>query len=86
MKDDFPFAGRGWMPVDHEPAVIQADAGNVLFLVITMCNLKFVTYYRRMAVIDQWGIRMVNPFRRLSYSNLKHDFADCLPRDLHIIC
>jgi hypothetical protein len=30
------------------------------------------------------GMRLVNPFRRLSYSNLRHDIANYLPKDLFI--
>lgn len=40
----------------------------------------------RMAVMDYWGMRVVNPFRRLSYKNISRDFADYLPKDLFVFC
>lgn len=85
MNDSYCFEGRGNPAIiEFAAEPIQAEPGHVLCLVVTVANLEFVSYYTRMAVIDYWGMRLVNPFRRLSYSNLRHDFANYLPKDLFI--
>lgn len=87
MNDTFRFDGRGNPAIiEFSPEVIEAEPGNVLCLVVVVGNFEIVSYYTRMAVIDYWFMRMVNPFRRLSYSNHRYDFADYLPKDLFIHC
>lgn len=85
MHDTYRFEGRANPAItDLAPEPIQSEPGHVLCLVVTVADLEFVSYFCRLAVIDPWGMRLVNPFRRLSYPGLKHDFADYLPCDLHI--
>lgn len=87
MNDMFQFGGRGKSTaVKEDSQVIQAEPGSVLCLIVTIGCIEFVTYYTRMAVFDRWGVRCVNPFRRVSSPGLKHDYAEYLPRDLHIFC
>jgi hypothetical protein len=85
MNDIFKFGGRGrhW-DVSGDAEAIQAEPGSVLCLVTTVCGVEFVTYYCRMAVINRWGMLLVNPFIRLQYFSLGHDYAEYLPRDMHV--
>lgn len=85
MIDTFPFLGRGrHIAIQSEPDAIRAESGHVLCLVVTVAGIEFVSYYCRLAVIDPWGLRLVNPFQRLSLSNFKHEFSLYLPKDLHV--
>lgn len=87
MKDTHYFVGRANPAVLMYPAEsVMSDPGHVFCLVVSVGNLEIVTYYTRMAVIDYWGMRIVNPFRRLSYRNRIRDFADYLPKDLFVFC
>jgi hypothetical protein len=65
---------------------IQAEPGHVFCLLVPLGEFEIVTYFTRMAVIDYWGMRVVNPFRRSSYRNLNRDYADYLSKDLFIFC
>lgn len=85
MNDTYRFEGRANPAIiEFAAESIQAEPGHVFCLVVTVADLEFVSYYTRMAVIDSWGMRLVNPFRRLAYKNLKHEFAHYLPKDLFI--
>lgn len=87
MNDTYRYEGRANPAIiEFAPETIQAEPGHVFCLVVTVGDLELISYYTRMAVIDYWGMRLVNPFRRLSYSTLRHDFANYLPNDLFIFC
>ena len=86
MRESFAYPGRHIAPADTEPYVIQPDPGNVLCLVVRVAEFEIVNLYAKQAIINRWGIRLIQPFRRLSKSNMRHDFADYLPRDLYIFC
>jgi hypothetical protein len=87
MNETHHFVGRANPAVLEYPAeTVQADAGHVFCLVVLVGDMEIVTYYTRMAVMDYWGMRVVNPFRRLSYKNLSREFADYLPKDLFVFC
>lgn len=81
------FIGRGNPAViEYTAEAIQADPGHVFCLVVPVGEFEIVTHYTRMAVIDYWGMRVVNPFRRLAYKNFGRDFAEYLPKDLFVFC
>lgn len=86
MNDVIRFGGRGRTDLAAQPKAYQAGKGNVYCLVTTVCGVEFVSYYCRMVVIDQWGIRLVNPFRRLSSGLNGHDCMGYLPDDIHVFC
>lgn len=86
MNDVIRFGGRGNPECVQKPEAVEAGKGNVYCLVTTVAGIEFVTYYCRMAVIDPWGIRLVNPFRRLSVFKGGCDLADYLPKDLYVFC
>jgi hypothetical protein len=86
MNETRYFVGRANPAIIEYPAeAIQADPGHVLRLVVAV-GTEIDTYYTRMAVIDYWGMRVVNPFRRSSYKSLGREFAEYLPRDLFVFC
>lgn len=87
MNETHHFEGRA------NPAIIEfaaepilAKPGHVFRLVVPLGHMEIFTCYTRMAVIDYWGMRVVNPFRRLSYRNLNREFADYLQKDLFVFC
>lgn len=86
MNDVIRFAGRGKPGGVAEAKAYQAGKGNVYCLVTTVCGVEFVTYYCPTIVIDPWGIRLVNPFRRISVFKDRLDLADYLPKDLYVFC
>lgn len=87
MNNTHHFEGRANPAIIEYPAeTIQADPGHVFCLMVPVGELEIVTYYTRMAVMDYWGMRVVNPFRRLSYKNLSREFADFPPKDLFVFC
>lgn len=86
MRESFPYLGRNVTPDDTEPDVICPDAGNVLCLVVRVAEFEIVNLYAKQAIINRWGIRLIQPFRRLSKSNMRHEFAEFIPQDLYIFC
>lgn len=86
MRDTFPYLGRHKTPADTEPDFIRPPDGHVLCLVVCVAEFEIVSLYARQAVINRWGIRLIQPFRRLSLSNMRHEFAEYLPQNLHIFC
>lgn len=87
MNDTHHFEGRANPAIiEFAAESIQAEPGHVFCLVVPVGEIEIVTYYTRMAVIDYWGMRIVNPFRRLSCRNLNRDFADYLSKDLFVFC
>jgi len=86
MKESFPYLGRHKTPADTEPDFIRPDPGNVLCLVVRVAELEIVNLYAKQAIINRWGIRLIQPFRRLSVSNMRHEFAGYLPKDLFVFC
>jgi hypothetical protein len=86
MRESFAYPGRHIAPADTEPDVIQPDPGNALCLVVRVAEFEIVNLYARQAIINRWGIRLIQPFRRLSKSNMRHEFAEFIPQDLHIFC
>ena len=87
MNDTYRFEGRANPAIiEFAAETIQAEPGHVFCLVVTVMDLAITTYYSRMAVIDSWGMRIVNPFRRSSYKAFGHEFAQYLPKDLFIFC
>lgn len=87
MNETHYYEGRANPAIIVYPAeAILADPGHVFSLVLAVGEMKIGTYYTRMAVINYWGMRVVNPFRRLSYRNLNREFADYLPKDLFVFC
>lgn len=87
MNDTHHFEGRANPAIIEFPAEpIHAEPGHVFCLVVTVGDLEIVTCYTRLAVIDYWGMRVVNPFRKLSHRKLNRDFADYLPKDLFVYC
>lgn len=58
----------------------------MLCLVVRVAEFEIVNLYANSAVINRWGIRLQQPFRRLSKSNMRHEFAEYLSKDLHIFC
>jgi hypothetical protein len=84
MNKTHYYEGRANPAIIEYPAeAIQADPGHVFRLVVAV-GVEIDTYYTRMAVIDYWGMRVVNPFRRSSYRSLGRDYADYLPEDLFV--
>lgn len=86
MNDVIRFGGRGKPGGLTQAKAFEAGKGKVYCLVTTVCGVEFVTYYCRMVVIDPWGIRLVNPFRRISVFKGGCDMADYLPKDLYVFC
>lgn len=86
MNDIIRFGGRGKSAGVAQAKAYEASKGNVYCLVTTVCGVEFVTYYCRMVVIDPWGVRLVNPFRRISVFKNGCDLADYLPKDLYVFC
>jgi hypothetical protein len=86
MNDVIRFGGRGKPNGVAQAKAYEAGKGNVYCLVTTVCGVEFVTYYCRMVVIDPWGIRLVNPFRRISVFKNGLDLADYLAKDLYVFC
>jgi hypothetical protein len=85
MNDTYRFQGRANPAIiEFKPESIQAEPGHVLCLILTVANLEFVSYYTRLAVIDYWGMRLANPFRRMSRNSSWRDFAQYLDKDLFI--
>jgi hypothetical protein len=81
------YEGRANPAIIKYPAeAIQADPGHVFRLVLVVGDMETVTFYSRMAVLDYWGMRVVNPFRRSSYKILGREFAEYLPKDLFVFC
>lgn len=86
MRDSFPYLGRGKALEDTEPDFIRPTTGNVLCLVVRVAEFEIVSLYARQAVINRWGIRLISPFRRLSRSNKRHEFAEYLGKNIHVFC
>ena len=86
MRESFPYLGRNATPDDTEPDVIRPDAGNVLCLVVRVAEFEIVNLYAKQAIINRWGIRLIQPFRRLSVLNMRHEFAGYLGKDIHVFC
>lgn len=87
MNETHHFVGRANPAVLKYPAeTVQSDSGYVFCLVVPVGDMEIVSYYTRMAVIEYWGMRIVNPFRRLAYRNLGREFAEYLPKDLFVYC
>lgn len=87
MNDTYRFEGRANQAIiEFATEAIQAEPGHVFCLVVTVADLEYISYYTRMAVIDFWGMRLVNPFRRLTSQTFRHEFAYYLPNDLLIFC
>lgn len=86
MNDVIRFGGRGNPECVEKAVAIESKKGHVYSLVQTIGGIEFITYYCRMAVIDPWGIRLVNPFRRISVFKNGCDLADYLPKDLYVFC
>lgn len=86
MNDVIRFGGRGKPNCVTQAKAYEAGKGNVYCLVTTVCGVEFISYYCRMVVIDSWGIRLVNPFRRISVIKGGCDMADYLPKDLYVFC
>lgn len=85
MNDSHRFEGRANPAIiEHLAEAIQADLGHVFRLVVAVGDMEIVTFYSRMAVLDYWSMRVVNPFRRFSYRNPDHDFAHYLPKDIFL--
>jgi hypothetical protein len=84
MNDAHRFEGRANPAIiEYSAEVIQADPGHVFRLVLAV-GVEIGTYYTRMAVIDYWGMRVVNPFKSSSYRSLGREFAGYLSRDLFV--
>lgn len=86
MRKSFPYAGRHVAPADEEPVVIQPEPGKVLALVVSVGEFELVNLYALQAIINPWGIRLMNPFRRMSASGVDGDFADYLGKEIHVFC
>ena len=86
MKDSFPYSGRANAPADLEPEIIHPEPGQVLCLVVRVAEFEVVNLYAKSAIINRWGIRLQQPFRRLSKSNMQHEFAEYFQKDLHVFC
>lgn len=86
MNDVIRFGGRGKTDRAVQAKAYEAGHGNVYCLVTTVCGVEFITYYCRMIVVDPWGVRLVNPFRRISVFKNGCDLADYLPKDLYVFC
>jgi hypothetical protein len=86
MNDVIRFGGRGKTDRAAQAKAYEAGKGNVYCLVTTVFGVEFVTYYCRMVVIDPWGVRLVNPFRRICVFKNGLDLADYLPKDLYVFC
>jgi hypothetical protein len=86
MNDVIQFGGRGKTDRAVQAKAYEAGHGSVYCLVTTVCGVEFITYYCRMIVVDPWGVRMVNPFRRISVFKNGCDLADYLPKDLYVFC
>lgn len=86
MNDSFPYPGRHVAPDDTEPDLIKPDPGNVLALVVRVAEFELVNLYAKQAIINRWGIRLIKPFRRLSRSDLQHDYAEFLGKEIHVFC
>ena len=86
MNDVIRFGGRGKPNGVTQAKAYEAGKGNVYCLVTTVFGVEFITYYCRMVVIDPWGVRLVNPFRRISVIKGGCDMADYLPKDLYVFC
>jgi hypothetical protein len=84
MNDTHRFEGRANPAIiEYSAEAIQSDPGHVFRLVVA-AGVEIDTYYTRMAVIDYWGMRIGNPFKRFPYRNPGHDFAHYLPKDLFL--
>jgi hypothetical protein len=86
MRDSYPYPGRHLAPYDTEPDFIRPDEGNVICLVVRVAEFEVVSLYAEQATINLWGIRLIKPFRRLSKSNMRHEFAEYLGKDIHVFC
>ena len=86
MRDTFPYLGRDKTPADTEPDYIRPAVGNVLCLVVRVAEFEVVSLYAEQAIISRWGIRLMRPFRRLSKSSIRHEFAEYLGKDIYVFC
>lgn len=86
MRQSFPYAGRHVAPANEEPVVIQPDPGKVLALVVTVGEFELLNIYAQQAIINPWGIHLMQPFRRMSESGVDEDFAEYLGKEIHVLC
>lgn len=87
MNNTHHFEGRANPAIiEFAAEPIQAEPGHVFRLVVPVCEKEIFTCYTRLAVIDYWGMRIVNPFRRVSFRNPTRNFSDYLPKDLFVFC
>lgn len=87
VHNTYRFEGRANPAIiEFAAEAIQAEPGYVFCLVVRVGEMKFASYYTRMAVIDYWGMRLMNPFRRSSLNAFRQEFANYLPKDLFIFC
>ena len=85
MRESFSYAGRHVASDETEPDLITPNPGQVLALVERIKEFEVVHLYAQQAVINRWGIRLINPFHRLS--DLRGDYyAEYFDEDFHLFC
>jgi hypothetical protein len=85
MNEIHHFSGRGVDSHNRNKAdSIKADPEHVFVLVDTIAGIQFNTVYTRLFIVDTWGVRVVNPFRRNSLPGLKLDQSEYLNKDLFV--
>ena len=86
MRESFKYAGRHVAEDGFEPDFIKPEAGKVLALVVRVGEFEIVNLYAKQAVINQWGVRLIHPFRRLSRSDLQNDYAEFFGKEIQVFC
>jgi hypothetical protein len=85
MKPFFEFNGRGTDRIGHDKIFrLDPDPGAVFLIATKIGNVEFVIAWCRAAIVERWGCYSIDPFRRVSSSDLRRSWAEPLESELMI--
>lgn len=85
MSEIFQYLGRGLEPVREEPRyLIECGEGRVLTVTEKFGHAEYIVGYCRSAIVDAWGVRCIQPFRRVSDLGFTRSWAEPRKNDLMI--
>ena len=77
MREIYRYGGRGHGPrPDETNCLIECAEGRVLAITEVFGHAEFIVGYCRSAVVDAWGVRCIEFFKRVSDPGFTRSWAE----------
>jgi hypothetical protein len=85
MREIYRYEGRGRESLADESCYhIECGEGRVLTITELFGHAEFILGYCRSAIVDEWGICCIRPFRRVSDLGFTRSWAEAHKVDLMV--